>query len=94
MFAHLCIIQMPYAYCMHTNFQGTLMGHRVRKTLNIDADKLKRVKEYLGLETDTEVVDRVLDDYDFERRLIELFRSAPASFKAFRSPLTSRPPRR
>lgn len=70
------------------------MGHRVRKTLNIDADKLKRVKEYLGLDTDTEVVDRLLDDYDFERRLIELFRRAPASFKTFRSPLTSRPPRR
>jgi hypothetical protein len=68
------------------------MGRKVRKTLNIDAEKLKRAREYLGVDTETEVIDRLLDDCDFERQLLQLFKEAPASFKTFRSPLTRRPP--
>ena len=70
------------------------MGRKVRKTLNIDAEKLKRAREYLGLDTETEVIDRLLDDCDFERKLVALLREAPASFRTFRSPLTVRAPRR
>lgn len=70
------------------------MGRKVRKTLNIDAEKLRRAREYLGLDTETEVIDRLLDDCEFERELMELLRQAPASFQTFRSPLISRPPRR
>jgi hypothetical protein len=70
------------------------MGRKVRKTLNIDADKLRRAREYLGLDTETEVIDRLLNDCEFERELVELLRQAPRSFRTFRSPLTSRPPRR
>ncbi|MEX2156737.1 MAG: hypothetical protein WD773_07850 [Gemmatimonadales bacterium] len=68
------------------------MGRKVRKTLNIDADKLRQAREYLELDTETEVIDRLLDDCVFERELLELLRSAPASFKTFRSPLTRHPP--
>lgn len=66
------------------------MGRKVRKTLNIDAVKLKRVQAYLGLETETEVIDRLLDDYEFERELMELLKTAPRSLHTFRSPLTRR----
>ncbi len=66
------------------------MRRRVRKTLNIDNAKLKRVQAYLGLETETEVIDRLLDDYDFERELMELLKTAPRSLRAFRSPLARR----
>lgn len=63
------------------------MARRVKKTLNIDAEKLKRVQGYLGLETETDVIDRMLADYDFERELAELLQSASPSWKRFRSPL-------
>lgn len=68
------------------------MGRKVRKTLNIDAKKLKQAREYLKLDTETEVIDQLLNDCVFERELLELLRSAPASFKTFRSPLTRHPP--
>src|SRR5436309_6683399 len=68
------------------------MGRKVRKTLNIDAEKLKQAREYLKLDTETEVIDRLLDDVVWERRLLEVLRSAPKSFKTFRSPLTTHPP--
>lgn len=70
------------------------MGRKVRKTLNIDAEKLKRVQRYLGLDTETEAIDRMLDDFDFERELTELLKTASKGWKTFRSPLVSRPPRR
>lgn len=70
------------------------MGRKVRKTLNIDAEKLKRVQQHLGAATETEAIDRMLDDFDFERELLELLRSAPPSLAAFRSPLVRRPPPR
>lgn len=70
------------------------MGRKVRKTLNIDAKKLTRVREYLGLDTETEVIDYLLDDFEFERELAELLKAAPPSFQTFRSPLTTRKPRR
>ena len=66
------------------------MGRRVRKTLNIDATKLKRVQAYLGLDTETEVIDRMLNDYDFERELARLLKRAPRSLRTLRSPLMSR----
>lgn len=65
------------------------MGRKVRKTLNIDAAKLKRVREYLGLDTETEVIDRMLEDYDFERELSRLLKRAPRSLRTLRSPLAS-----
>lgn len=68
------------------------MGRKVRKTLNIDAEKLRRARELLKLETETEVIDRLLEDCVFEQELLELLRSAPASLKTFRSPLTRHPP--
>ncbi|HXO86403.1 MAG TPA: hypothetical protein VN803_12860 [Gemmatimonadales bacterium] len=68
------------------------MGRKVRKTLNIDAQKLKQAREYLELETETEVIDRLLDDLVWERKLLEVLRSAPKSFRTFRSPLTTHPP--
>ena len=66
------------------------MGRKVRKTLNIDAEKLKRAREYLGVDTETEVIDRLLDDCNFERDLLALLKEAPASFRTFRSPLVRR----
>ncbi len=66
------------------------MGHKVRKTLNIDAAKLKRVQRYLGLETETAVIDRLLDDCEFERELMQLLRTAPRSFRTLQSPLARR----
>ena len=70
------------------------MGRKVRKTLNIDAAKLKRVQRYLGLETEPEAIDQMLDDFDFDRELAEGLRHASPGWKSFRSPLTSRPPPR
>lgn len=70
------------------------VGRKVRKTLNIDAEKLKRVQRYLGLDTETEAIDRMLDDFDFERELDELLKTAPRSLRTFRSPLVRRPPPR
>lgn len=66
------------------------MGRKVRKTLNIDGEKLKRVQRYLGLDTETEVIDHMLDDYEFERELKDLLRSASPAWKTFRSPLVVR----
>jgi len=63
------------------------MGRRVRKTLNIDPDKLRRVKKHLGLATDTEVIDRLLDDADWERELAKTLAAASPSWKRFRTPL-------
>ena len=68
------------------------MGRKVRKTLNIDAEKLKRAREYLGLDTETEVIDRLLDDCKFEQELDALNREFAPFLKTFRSPLTRRPP--
>jgi hypothetical protein len=62
------------------------MGRKVRKTLNIDAEKLKRARAYLGLDTETEVIDRLLDDCEFERELAELNREFATALKGFRSP--------
>jgi hypothetical protein len=58
----------------------------VRKTLNIDAEKLARARQYLGLDTETEVIDRLLDECDFERELAELNREFGTALKGFRSP--------
>ena len=62
------------------------MGRKVRKTLNIDAEKLKRAQEYLGLDTETEVIDRLLDDCEFDRELAELNREFARDLAGFRSP--------
>src|SRR5213592_391949 len=87
-----CVIRIRYAYCTHTILGAPPMGRKVRKTLNIDAEKLKQAREYLKLDTETEVIDRLLDDLVWERRLLDVLRSAPKSFKTFRSPLTTHPP--
>src|SRR5256885_2356477 len=87
-----CVIRISYAYCTHTILGAPPMGRKVRKTLNIDAEKLQQAREYLKLDTETEVIDRLLDDLVWERRLLEVLRSAPKSFKTFRSPLTTHPP--
>ena len=63
------------------------MARKVRKTLNIDGAKLKRVQRYLGVDTETEVIDRMLDAYDFERGLNELLASGRDAFRDYRSPL-------
>ncbi len=70
------------------------MGRKVRKTLNIDSEKLKRVKKYLGLDTETEVIDRLLGEVEYERQLNEILRSASPGWKTFHSPLVRRPRRR
>ncbi len=66
------------------------MGRKVRKTLNIDAEKLTRAREYLGVDTETEVIDRLLDDGEFERQLTQLNREFAPHLKDFRSPLVPR----
>ena len=68
------------------------MGRKVRKTLNIDAEKLKKAREYLGLDTETEIIDRRLDDCTFEQELYALNREYAHILKTFQSPLTRRPP--
>ena len=60
------------------------MGRKVRKKLNIDAAKLKRAREHLGLDTETKVIDRLLDDCNFERDLLALLKEAPPSLRNFR----------
>lgn len=70
------------------------MGRKVRKTLNIDAEKLKRARQYLDLDTETEVIDQLLDDCEFERQLAELHREFAPHLKDFRSPLVPRRRRR
>ncbi len=67
------------------------MGRKVRKTLNIDATKLKRVQRFLGVDTETETIDRMLEDYDFERSLTVLLESGCDAFRGYRSPLVRRP---
>jgi hypothetical protein len=62
----------------------------VRKTLNIDAAKLKRAQDYLGLDTETEVIDHLLDAVEYERKLNQLASSASPSWQDFRSPITRR----
>ena len=49
--------------------------------------KLKRVQRYLGVDTETEVIDRMLDAYDFERGLNKLLASGQDAFRDYRSPL-------
>ena len=66
------------------------VGRKVRKTLNIDAAKLKRVQKYLHLETETDVIDRLLDAYDYERELNRILANASPTRKTFRSPLARR----
>ena len=66
---------------------GYAMGRKVRKTLNIDAEKLRQAREYLQLDTDTEVIDRLLDDCVFERELEALQREFAPVLKRFRSRL-------
>ncbi len=66
------------------------MSRKVRKTLNIDAGKLRRAKEYLELDTETEVIDHLLDRVEYERSLDELLVDASLSWKGFRSPLARR----
>jgi ribosomal protein L12E/L44/L45/RPP1/RPP2 len=55
----------------------------VRKTLNIDAAKLKRAKAYLGMDTETEVIDLLLDRVEYERELDELLRKSSPSWESF-----------
>ena len=66
------------------------MGRKVRKTLNIDGEKLRRVQRYLGLETETEAIDHVLDVFDSERELATVLRrtcsSSPGSVPSCPSP--------
>ncbi len=66
------------------------MSPKVRKTLNIDAAKLRRAKEYLGLDTETAVIDHLLDRVEYERELDAVLAQASASWKRFRSPLAER----
>ena len=66
------------------------MGRKVRKTLNIDAAKLKRAKEYLGLDTETDVIDHLLDRVEYEREFDDVLRNASPSWKSFRTPLAKR----
>jgi hypothetical protein len=63
------------------------LGQKVRKTLNIDAEKLRRAREYLQLDTDTEVIDRLLDDCVFERELEALQREYAPVLKRWRARL-------
>ncbi len=65
----------------------------MRKTLNIDAAKLTRAKEYLGLETETDVIDHLLDRVEYERELDDVLRASSPSWKTFRGPLSRRRPR-
>ena len=79
---------------MPTILSGSLLvSRRVRKTLNVDAEKLRRVKRYLRLETDTEVIDHLLDACDWERELAQILAESSPTWKTFRSPL-GRPSRR
>jgi hypothetical protein len=70
------------------------VGRKVRRTLNIDAEKLKRAQQYLSLDTETDLIDRLLDDCEFERQLAELNREFAPHLKHFRSPLVPHRSRR
>ncbi len=63
------------------------MRRKVRKTLNIDAEKLQ-------LDTDTELIDRLLDDWVFERDLAALQREFAPVLKRWRSRLVRQQRRR
>jgi len=69
------------------------MGRKVRKTLNIDAEKLRQAREYPRLDTDTELIDR-LDDWVFERDLAALQREFAPVLKRWRSRLVRQQRRR
>ncbi|MDX2193699.1 MAG: hypothetical protein NW201_10130 [Gemmatimonadales bacterium] len=43
---------------------------RLRKNMEMDADKLAEVRRLLGVRTDTEAVDRALDLVLFQERLV------------------------
>ncbi len=75
---------------MHNRILGDHLGRKVRKTLNIDAAKLRRAKEYLGLDTETDVIDQLLERVDYERQLDEFLATASPSWRRFRSPLVRR----
>ena len=66
------------------------MTRKVRKTLNIDASKLKRVQRYLGAETETDAIEQMLEAFDFERALAEVLESGKNAFRDYRSPLVRR----
>jgi hypothetical protein len=87
------IDDMHIIYAHHVD-GAAAVSRKVRKTLNIDAAKLKRAKQYLGLDTETEVIDHLLDQVEYERQLNELLAEASPSWKSFRSPLARRRRRR
>jgi len=70
------------------------MRRKVRKTLNFDAEKLRQAREYLQLDTDTELIDRLLDDWVFERDLAALQREFAPVLKRWRSRLVRQQRRR
>ncbi len=70
------------------------MRRKVRKTLNFDAEKLRQAREYLQLDTDTELIDRLLDDWGFERDLAALQRGFAPVLKRWRSRLVRQQRRR
>ena len=50
-----------------------------------NAIKLKRVQGFLGVDTETEAIDRMLEDYDFERTLTDLLKSGRDAFRGSRA---------
>ena len=74
--------------------RGYGMGRKVRKTLNIDPEKLRQAREYLRVDTDTEVIDRLLEDCVFERDLAALQREFAPVLKRWRSRLVRQRRRR
>ena len=74
--------------------RGYGMGRKVRKTLNIDPEKLRQAREYLRVDTDTEVIDRLLEDCVFERDLAALQREFAPVLKRWRSRLVRQQRRR
>ena len=90
--AQICTAHtIQITYVIRTIYWNVSMGRKVRKTLNIDAIKLKRVQGFLGVDTETEAIDRMLEDYDFERTLTDLLKSGGNAFRGYRSPLARRP---
>src|SRR2546423_14122115 len=69
------------------------MGWKVQKTFNIDPEKLRQAREYLRVDTDTEVIDRLLEDCVFERDLAALQREFAPVLKRWRSRLRRQRPR-
>jgi len=74
--------------------RGYGMGRKVRKTLNIDPEKLRQAREYLRVDTDTEVIDRLLEGCVFERDLAALQREFAPVLKRWRSRLVRQRRRR